>query len=339
VRPGPLNLITDVPGLTVGNATDERARSGVTTVLCDRHTTAGVDVRGGAPGVRETDTLAPDSLVGAVHAIVLSGGSVFGLGAADGVTTELSARGVGLRIADGPRPLPIVPAAVLHDLTNGGDKGWSDPPYRELGRASVAAASRDFAIGSIGAGRGARAGLQAGGLGSASLDLGDGLVVGALVAVNPVGTVYLPDGRTFWAWPFEIDGEFGGARPDPAMSPVIDPAPADTRLGDHLRAAAGSSTVIAVVATSVALTTAECRRLATMAHDGIARAVRPAHTPLDGDTIFALATGHASIGEGALRAPQLARLGSAAADALARAIARGVHAAAAADHPAAPRRR
>lgn len=330
MKPGPLNRITDVPGLKVGHATDERAQSGVTTVLCDRLTTASVDVRGGAPGVRETDTLAPDSLVGAVHAIVLAGGSVFGLAAADGVTMELSDRDIGLRIADGPRALPIVPAAVLHDLTNGGDKGWGEPPYRVLGRNSIGHATREFALGAVGAGRGARAGLQPGGLGSASLDLGDGLVVGAIVAVNPVGSVFLPDGRTFWAWPFEIDREFGGARPDPAMPPVIDPAPADTRLGDHLRAAAGSSTVIAIVATSATLTTAECRRLATMAHDGIARAVRPAHTPLDGDTVFALATGHASIGEGAMRAPHLARLGSAAADTLARAIARGVYAARAA---------
>ena len=153
LKPGPLNLITDVPGLTVGNATDERSRSGVTTVLCDRHTTAGVDVRGGAPGVRETDTLAPDSLVGAVHAVVLSGGSVFGLAAADGVTMELSDRDVGLRIADGPRALPIVPAAVLHDLTNGGDKHWGEPPYRVLGRNSVGVATREFALGAVGAGR------------------------------------------------------------------------------------------------------------------------------------------------------------------------------------------
>jgi L-aminopeptidase/D-esterase-like protein len=321
-----LNLITDVPGLRVGHATDERARTGVTAVLCDRQTTAGVDVRGGAPGVRETDTLAPDSLVGAVHAVVLAGGSVFGLAAADGVAIALTAAGVGLRIANGPHAIPIVPAAVLHDLASGGDKQWgAEPPYRALGRAAVAAAARKFALGAVGAGRGARAGVGQGGLGSASLDLGDGLVVGAVVGVNPVGSVYMPDGRTYWAWPFEIDGEFGGVRPARDLVPSVDPAPADTRLTEHAGASPGSSTVIAVVATSAELTSAECRRLATMAHDGIARAVRPAHTPLDGDTVFALATAHARLASGTARAVQLARLGSAAADCLARAIARGVH--------------
>jgi L-aminopeptidase/D-esterase-like protein len=326
VKPGPLNLITDVPGLRVGHATDERARTGVTTVVCERQTTASVDVRGGAPGVRETDTLAPDSFVGAAHAIVLAGGSVFGLAAADGVATALSAAGVGLRIANGPHAIPIVPAAVLHDLAGGGDKQWgAEPPYRALGRASVDAAARDFALGAVGAGRGARAGTGQGGLGSASLDLGDGLVVGAVVGVNPVGSVHMPDGRTFWAWPFEIDGEFGGERPARDLPAAIDPAAPDTRLAEHVGATPGSSTVIAVVATSAELTTAECRRLATMAHDGIARAVRPAHTPLDGDTVFALATGHARLQADVPRAVQLARIGSAAADCLTRAIARGVY--------------
>jgi L-aminopeptidase/D-esterase-like protein len=328
VKPGPLNLITDVPGLRIGHATDERARTGVTTVLCDRQTTASVDVRGGAPGVRETDTLAPDSFVGAAHAIVLAGGSVFGLAAADGVATALSAAGVGLRIANGPHAIPIVPAAVLHDLASGGDKQWgSEPPYRALGRASVDAAAREFALGAIGAGRGARAGVGQGGLGSASLDLGDGLVVGAIVGVNPVGSVHMPDGRTYWAWPFEIGGEFGGVRPARDVPVAVDPAAPDTRLAEHAGATPGSSTVIAVVATSAELATAECRRVATMAHDGIARAVRPAHTPLDGDTVFALATGHARLHADVPRAVQLARIGSAAADCLTRAIARGVYAA------------
>jgi L-aminopeptidase/D-esterase-like protein len=328
VKPGPLNLITDVPGLRVGHATDERARTGVTTVLCDRHTIASVDVRGGAPGVRETDTLAPDSFVGAAHAIVLAGGSVFGLAAADGVATALSAAGVGLRIANGPHAIPIVPAAVLHDLASGGDKQWGvEPPYRALGRGSVDAAAREFALGAVGAGRGARAGVGQGGLGSASLDLGGGLVVGAVVGVNPVGSVQMPDGRTYWAWPFEIDGEFGGGRPARDVPVAVDPAAPDTRLAEHAGATPGSSTVIAVVATSAELTTAECRRVATMAHDGIARAVRPAHTPLDGDTVFALATGLARLQADVPRAVQLARIGSAAADCLTRAIARGVYAA------------
>jgi L-aminopeptidase/D-esterase-like protein len=325
VRAGQLNVITDVPGLRVGHASDARVRTGVTVLVCDRLTTASVDVRGGAPGVRETDTLAPDSFVGALHALVLSGGSVFGLAAADGVTTALSVAGTGIRLANGPHAIPIVPAAVLHDLANGGDKAWTEPPYREMGRAACASAARTFALGAVGAGCGARAGHVPGGLGSASIDLGGGLVVGAIVAVNAVGSVHMPDGRTYWAWPFEVDGEFGGIRPDARIAAAVDPAPADTRLADFAKPAVGESTVIAAVATSATLTTAECRRLATMAHDGIARAVRPAHTPLDGDTVFALATGRCDLDPAVSRAAHLARLGSAAADCLARAIARGVH--------------
>jgi len=323
VRRGELNLITDVPGIRVGHATDERAQSGVTTLLGDAPLAAGVDVRGGAPGVRETDTLAPDALVGHAHAVVLAGGSVFGLGAADGVAAELSDAGVGLRLLAHTRAIPIVPAAVLHDLGGDGDQRWSDPPYRGLGAASVRAAARTFALGRVGAGRGARAGYVAGGIGSASLDLGDGLVVGALVAVNSVGSVYYPDGRTPYAWPFEIDAEFGGRRPD-RPAPLVDPAPPESRLAELGRLQPGTSTVIGVVAASAALNGAECRRLAVMAHDGIARAVRPSHTPFDGDTIFAVASGTAALAAGAVRAALVARLGSAAADCMARAIARGV---------------
>ncbi len=323
LRPGPLNLITDVPGIRVGHATDARAASGVTTLVGDRAMAAGVDVRGGAPGVRETEALAPGALVGHAHAIVLAGGSVFGLAAADGVATTLSGAGQGLRILSHTRAIPIVPAAVLHDLGGEGDKDWSEPPYRSLGVDSVAAAGRTFALGAIGAGRGARAGPVQGGIGSASLDLGDGLVVGALVAVNSIGSVHLPASQVFHAWPFEIDGEFGGARPG-AFSPMIDPAPADSRLADMHAPEHGTSTVIAIVATSAALNSADCNRVAVMAQDGIARAVRPSHTPFDGDTVFAVATGTAPAGRPA--DPVLvARIGSAAADCLARAIARGVH--------------
>jgi L-aminopeptidase/D-esterase-like protein len=323
VRRGELNLITDVPGLRVGHATDERSQSGVTTLLGDRPLAAGVDVRGGAPGVRETDTLAPDALVGHAHAIVLAGGSVFGLGAADGVATELSNAGVGLRLLAHTRAIPIVPAAVLHDLAGDGDKGWHEPPYRRLGAESVQAAGRSFALGRIGAGRGARAGHVAGGIGSASLDLGGGLMVGALVAVNSIGSVYYADGCTPYAWPYEIDGEFGGLRPE-RPAPLVDPAPPESRLAEMGRLEPGTSTVIGIVATSATLIGAECRRLAVMAHDGIARAVRPSHTPFDGDTIFAVASGTTALAEGGVRAALVARLGSAAADCMARAIARGV---------------
>ncbi len=323
--PGPLNLITDVPGLLVGNVTDERAQSGVTTLLCPGGWRAGVDVRGGGPGVRETETLAPENSGGQAHAIVLAGGSVFGLGAADGVAAALSARGEGLQIRSGLPPVPIVPSAILFDLGNTGDKAWGvDPPYRALGLASVEAATRDFRLGSVGAGRGAMAGVIKGGLGSASLDLGDGLIVGALVAVNPVGSVLMADGETFWAWPFEIGGEFGGRRPG-ALAPAVDPFPEHSRLAVLGRLTPGANTTIAVVACSADLTTPECKRLAMMAQDGLARAIRPAHTPFDGDTVFAVASGEVALGQDPERKSRLAQLGSAAADCLARAIARGVY--------------
>jgi L-aminopeptidase/D-esterase-like protein len=328
-RPGPRNLITDVPGLSVGHATDEAVRSGVTALLCPEGWVGGVDVRGGGPGIRESDVLRPENNFSRAHAITLSGGSVFGLGAADGVTTALSAAGHGIRLAAGSPAIPIVPGAVLHDLGNGGDKAWGlDPPYRALGMAAVAAAGEDFALGAVGAGRGAMAGLHKGGVGSASLDLGDGLVVGALVAVNPVGSVYMPGGETFWAWPFEIDGEFGGqssekGAPDPSVR-ATDPVPDDSKLAALGRFNAGANTTLAVVATTAALTTAEATRLAMMAQDGLARAIRPVHTPFDGDVVFALSSGAVEIGEGPARSLTIAKLGSAAADTLARAIARGV---------------
>lgn len=324
-RPGPLNLITDVPGLLVGHATDERAASGVTTLLLPAAWPAAADVRGGGPGVRETAALEPESLNGRAHALVLAGGSVFGLAAADGVAVALSRRGVGLKLFPQSPHIPIVPSAVLHDLANEGDKQWGlEPPYRALGIQSVDQAGRDFALGSVGAGRGAAAGRIKGGIGSASLDLGDGLMVGALVAANPVGSALMPDGKTFWSWPFEFADEFGGHRPSGAAN-AHDPLPDLSRLMQLGRLKAGANTTIAIVAVSAALTPAECKRLAIMAQDGISRAVRPAHTPFDGDTVFAVADGIALPAEGTERAVQIARLGSAAADCLARAIARAVH--------------
>ena len=324
-RPGPLNLITDVPGIMVGHATDERVMTGVTTVLCQGDWTGAVDVRGGGPGSRETEALAPENFVDVIHGVVLTGGSVFGLAAADGVTTALSHRNIGLRLKPTTPAIPIVPAAVLHDLGNEGDKDWGlNPPYEALGRASVAAASTTFDMGAVGAGRGAMAGLAKGGIGSTSLDLGGGLMVGALVATNPVGSVFMPDGQTYWAWPFEIDNEFGGHRPG-ASDPVTDPLPELGRLRAAGRLTPGANTTLAVVAVSARLTKAEAKRLAMMAQDGLARAIRPVHAPFDGDTVFALSGGTADIGEGPERLLQLTRIGSAAADCLARAIARSVY--------------
>ena len=326
-RAGRLNLITDLAGLAVGHATDERTQSGVTTLLCESAWPAAVDVRGGGPGTRETEVLAPENLVGRAHAIVLAGGSVFGLAAADGVATALSARGIGLILRAPDVPIPIVPCAVLHDLGNEGDKRWGlDPPYRRLGMESVAAAATKFSLGSVGAGRGAMAGHRKGGIGSASLELEDGLAVGALVAVNCVGSAMMPDDQTYWAWPFEIDREFGGRGGPSGDVRAVEPFPGQARLADIGRAFPGANTTLAVVACNADCSTSECRRIAMMAQDGIARAIRPAHTPFDGDTVFAVATGTVRL-SAQMRALQIARIGAAAADCLARAIARGVHAA------------
>lgn len=312
--PGPGNLISDVDGIRVGNAEDHRVRTGVTVVLPDRPATAAVDVRGGAPGTRETDALDPTCLVERVDAVVLSGGSAFGLEAASGAMAWLRERGRGFAVGDAR--VPVVPAAILFDLLNGGDKEWgSAPPYRGLARAACDAAAVEFPLGNVGAGVGAAAGDLKGGLGSASSMSPSGLRVGALVAANPYGSVVMPGSDAFWAWPFERGDEFGGARPDGSR--------AGEDFGVFGEPGAGANTTIAVVATNASLDVAQALRVATMAHDGIARAVRPAHTPFDGDTVFALATGDGPH-EGAAR---VAEIGAEAADCLSRAIARGVYAA------------
>jgi len=321
-RPEPLNLITDVPGLAVGQAVDEAARTGVTVILPDRRAVCGVDVRGGAPGTRETDALSADTLVEAVDAIVLAGGSVYGLAAADGVVAWLGARGrgFGMATAAGTPLSPVVPAAVLYDLGNGGDKSWGlEPPYRALGLTAVAGAARDFALGSVGAGAGAMAGRLKGGTGSTSMISSDGFTVGALAAVNSFGSVVVPGGKSFWAAPFEVGGEFGGL---PVAATKVDPE--DWGLAKR-EAMAGANTTLACVATDARLTPAQARRVAIMAQDGLARAIRPIHSPYDGDVVFVLSTGLRVLGDP--EAFAVARIGAIAADCLARAVARGVHAA------------
>lgn len=321
---GPANLITDVAGLRVGNAEDARLKSGVSVVLCDEPAVAAVKVLGGAPGTRETDALAPHNTVGQVHGVVLSGGSAFGLDAASGVQAALREKGVGYEVA-GHR-VPLVPAAILFDLANGGDKQWGRyPPYRELGYAAARSAARDFAIGTAGAGTGATSAGLKGGLGSASTRLSGGVTVGALVAANPVGAVNIAGTAHFWAAPFEIGDEFGGLG-------LPSPWPADAaRLGTKLDARPGASTTIAIIATDAALSRGAAKRLAISAHDGFTRAIWPAHTPADGDLVFALATGASGVpldGTGALE------LFAVAGATMARAIARAVHAATpAADDP------
>ena len=323
LRPGPRNLITDVDGILVGNAEDWSARSGTTVLLCERASTASCDVRGGAPGTRETDLLNPDCRVEAIDALALSGGSAFGLSAADGVMRWLRERGRGVAVGDAI--VPIVPGAIVFDLLNGGAKNWEWPPYRELGYVACEAASRDFALGNIGAGLGARAGNLKGGLGSASaVDPASGIQVGAVVVVNARGYTTMGAQPQFWAWALEQAQEFGGL-PPPSHGLALD-VPHDRAEPMQGAAAADprASTTIAAVATNVRLDKAWAKRLAVMAQDGIARAIRPAHTPQDGDTVFALATGRL---DRRLDPLALAELGTVAADCLARAIARGVHAA------------
>ena len=310
MRPGPRNLITDVAGLTVGNAEEDRVRTGVTVLTADRPFTAAVHVMGGAPGTRETDLLAPDRLVGAVDAPVLSGGSAFGLDAAAGVMAGLRAAGRGFAVGD--QRVPIVPAAILFDLLNGGDKGWTDSPYPALGLRALAAARVDFALGTAGAGRGALCRGLKGGLGSASAVLENGLTVGALVAVNALGAPVMGRGPHFWAAPWEMEQEFGGLGPGKAVEPGWEPPPTK---------AMGEATTIAIVATDAVLTKAEAHRMAVAAHDGLARALVPSHTLLDGDLVFAAATGERALTDPV--ADQFA-LGHAAATCLARAIARAV---------------
>ncbi|MGM0585336.1 MAG: P1 family peptidase [Pseudomonadota bacterium] len=333
--PGRRNLITDVAGLRVGCAADEAARSGVTVLLCERLTPAGVDVRGGGPGTRETEALAAENSVGAADAVVLSGGSALGLGAADAVAAALSRRGRGVQVMPGHPSVPIVPAAILYDLGPHSVEAFREgPPHPRLARAALEGVAEDFPLGSAGAGRGARAGTLKGGLGSASLVIpgagaaGEAVTVGALVAANPVGAVTMPGSRVFWAWPFErnVDGvwEYGGLRPGAETARAEAPIPAESKLAGG-PVPPGTQTAIGVVATDADLGAAECRRLAMMAQDGLARAIRPSHMPMDGDTIFALATGGVGLGAGGERLGRLSALGSAAADCVARAVARAVY--------------
>lgn len=310
MKSGAKNLITDVTGLRVGNAEDHAIKTGATVLVGDTPFTAAVHVMGGAPGTRETDLLAPDKLVQQVDALVLSGGSAFGLDAASGVADALRAEGRGFQVGD--QHVPIVPGAILFDLLNGGDKTWAENPYKALGRVALGAADTQFPLGSVGAGCGATTANLKGGLGSASLVLDCGITVGALVAVNALGSVTMGDGPEFWAAPWEIGDEFGG-RGMGRNDPTQEPRP-EARLGEN--------TTIAIIATDADLTQAQAARLATAAHDGMARAIHPSHTPFDGDLIFAAATGAQPLPDPGFDA---LRLGHAAATCLARAIARGVY--------------
>lgn len=319
MKVGPRNLITDVEGILVGNAQDHGLRSGTTVLFGETPFVAAVDIMGGAPGTRETDLLSPDKFVQEVDALVLSGGSAFGLDAPSGVSDDLLKIGRGFKVAEAT--IPIVPGAILFDLLNGGDKKWDENPYKRLGSEALANASRDFSLGSVGAGAGATTQDLKGGLGSASVVLGRGFTVGALVAVNPLGSTVHENQKNFWAAPFEIDGEYGGHGSGSGFQPLVH---TDRRTPPL----AGANTTLAIIATDANLTKAEAKRIAVIAHAGMARAIVPSHTPFDGDLVFVAATGKKELSDDPLADNFM--LGQAASLCLSRAIARGVYEATAA---------
>jgi L-aminopeptidase/D-esterase-like protein len=307
------NLITDVPGIRVGHAADAKLGSGATAVIFDAPSVAAVDVRGGGPGTRETDLLAPATTIDRIDAVALSGGSAFGLETGSGIAAWLAEQGRGFAV--GSARVPIVPGAILFDLLAPGDKSWGRyPPYRELGYAAAAAAATDFALGSVGAGTGATTQNLKGGLGSASARTDTGHVVGALSAVNAAGRVTVGDGPHFWAAPYEVDNEFGG-RGLPARPPA-------EALKPKMKGQIIASTTLCVVATDAVLTQPQAARLATMASAGLARSIDPIYSALDGDIVFAVATGKKPL---ANDVHALSALGAVVAHVLARAVARGVY--------------
>jgi L-aminopeptidase/D-esterase-like protein len=310
------NLLTDIAGVRVGHAQDATVASGVTAIIFDEPAIASVDVRGGGPGVRDGALLELANTVERVDAIALSGGSAFGLEAGGGVQAWLAEHGRGFPVGD--VLIPIVPGAVMFDMLNGGNKKWGRfPPYRDLGYAAAAAASTTFALGSVGAGLGATTANFKGGVGSASAVTPDGVRVAAIASVNAIGSVSVGNGPWFWAAPFETDNEFGG-RGQPAtfssdmLAMRLKGAPATTAI---------ESTTLAVVVTDAMLTKPQAKRLAMIAQTGFARAIYPVHAPLDGDVVFAAATGVKPIDP----LIGLTELGALAANVVARAIARAVY--------------
>jgi L-aminopeptidase/D-esterase-like protein len=312
------NLLTDIPGVRVGHADDARLASGVTAVLFDSPAVAAIDVRGGGPGTREGALLDVANTVERIDAITLSGGSAFGLEAGGGVQAWLAEQGRGFAVRGAV--IPIVPGAIMFDLLNGGDKAWGRfAPYRELGYAAAAAAADTFALGSAGAGLGATTANLKGGLGSASATTQAGVRVAALAVVNAVGSVTVGDGPWFWAAPFETAGEYGGR----GLPPVFTPDMLAMRIKGGAAATSVENTTLAVVVTDAALTKTQAKRLAMIAQTGFARAIYPVHAPLDGDVLFAAATGEKPIDP----LIELTELGMVAANVVARAIARGVYSA------------
>lgn len=319
------NSILDVAGLKVGSAEDEKIATGVTAILFDRPAVAAVSTLGGAPGTRDTTLLDLEMTVAHVDALVLSGGSAFGLDAAGGVQAVLREQGRGFRI--GAITVPIVPQVILFDLLNGGDKDWGrTPPFSRLGMEAADRAGEALRLGTAGAGYGATVAGFKGGLGTASAKTASGHTVAALVAVNAVGSPLIGDGPHFWAAPYEQGREFGGR----GWPQAIPPASLSPRLKGAVNEAA--NTTIGIIATDAALDPQQAKRVALAAHDGFSRSLRPAHTPLDGDTIFCAATGARP---GAVDVAALTEIAFTAADVMARAVARGVYEATALPFPGA----
>ena len=315
LKPGSKNLITDVPGLNVGNAEDHILKSGVSVLTSSNPMTASYCVMGGAPGTRETDLLEPDKTVHGIDAIVLSGGSAFGLDATNGVVEYLREKGKGF--AMGPINVPIAPTAIIFDLRNGGNKNWDKNPYPKLGRKAIENASENFHLGSSGAGFGATTGQLKGGLGSASTILSNGTIVGALVVVNAMGNVVDPVSGKFWAAPFEFEVEFGG------YGPPVNAFPGSILKYSKLNSIKeGANSTIGIIATNARITKAEAKRIATSAHDGFSRAIIPSHLPYDGDLIFSVSTGEIETAHSNEDFAELCHLSSVT---MSRAIARAIY--------------
>jgi len=310
------NLLTDIAGVRVGHAHDAALASGVTAILFDKPAVASLDIRGGGPGTRDSALLDPVNTVDGIDGIALAGGSAFGLDAAGGIQAWLAEQGRGFRIADAV--IPIVPGAIVFDLINGGNKRWGRfSPYRDLGYAAAAAAADSFALGTAGAGFGATTVNFKGGLGSASAETAGGVRVAALAVVNAVGSVTIGDGPWFWSAPYEVGNEFGGRGLPAAFTPEM--------LAVRAKGAAGATaienTTLVAVVTDARLTKAQAQRLAMLAQTGFARAIYPVHAPLDGDLVFAAATGVKPVDP----LYGLTELGTVAANTVARAIARGIY--------------
>jgi D-aminopeptidase len=310
------NLLTDIDGVRVGHADDNTLASGATAILFDRPAVASIDIRGGGPALRDAALLDPVNTVERIDGLMLSGGSAFGLDAGGGAMAYLAEQGRGFAI--GSVTVPIVPGAAMFDLLNGGDKAWGKfSPYRDLGYAAASAAGDDFALGSVGAGLGATTANFKGGLGSASATTPGGIKIAALAVVNAVGSVTVGDGPWFWSAPYEQDGEFGGLGMPSAFTPQM----LAMRLKGAAAATASENTTLVAVVTDAILTKSQAKRLAMLAQTGFARAIYPVHAPLDGDVVFAAATGAKPV-EPLIG---LTELGMIAANTVARAIARGVY--------------